>query len=144
MDPHSRAPKKKTSHGNEVLLQDTTHLIQRPGYQRLVNLSTLGSIEPWIQRTLDLSTLGSIEPWIYRHGRRTSGLKQNVKSPMSGLPLAVVTNPIIEAYVYWSLSDVRRACCLRSRKIDFKAQLWTIIQASKTAPKTPWIYSCKL
>ena len=33
MDPHSRAPKKNTSHGNEVLLQDTTHLIQRPCYQ---------------------------------------------------------------------------------------------------------------
>ena len=34
MDPHSRAPKKNTSHGNEVLLQDPTHLIQRPCYQR--------------------------------------------------------------------------------------------------------------
>ena len=34
MDPHCRAPKKNTSHGNEVLLQDTTHLIQRPSYQQ--------------------------------------------------------------------------------------------------------------
>ena len=34
MDPHSRAPEKNTSHGNEVLSQDTTHLILRPGYQR--------------------------------------------------------------------------------------------------------------
>ena len=34
MDPHSRAPKKNTSYGNEVLPQDTTHLIQRPCYQR--------------------------------------------------------------------------------------------------------------
>ena len=34
MDLHSRAPKKNTSHGKEVLLQDTTHLIQRPCYQR--------------------------------------------------------------------------------------------------------------
>ena len=34
MDPHSRAPKKNTSHGNEVLPQDTPHLIQRPCYQR--------------------------------------------------------------------------------------------------------------
>ena len=32
--PHSRALKKNTSDGNEVLLQDTTHLIQRPSYQR--------------------------------------------------------------------------------------------------------------
>ena len=34
MDPHSRAPKKNTSHRNEVLPQDTTHLIQRPHYER--------------------------------------------------------------------------------------------------------------
>ena len=34
MDPHSRAPTKNTSHGNEVLPPDTTHLIQRPCYQR--------------------------------------------------------------------------------------------------------------
>ena len=34
MDPHSRAPKKNTSHGNDVLPQDITHLIQRPSYQR--------------------------------------------------------------------------------------------------------------
>ena len=34
MDPHSRAPRKTTSHGNEVLPQDTTHLIQRQCYQR--------------------------------------------------------------------------------------------------------------
>ena len=33
MDLHSRAPKKNTSYGNEVLPQDTTHLIQRPCYQ---------------------------------------------------------------------------------------------------------------
>ena len=34
MDPYSRAPKKNTSHGNELLLQDTMHLIQRPCYQQ--------------------------------------------------------------------------------------------------------------
>ena len=33
MDPHSRTP-KNTSHGNEVLPQDTTHLMQRPCHQR--------------------------------------------------------------------------------------------------------------
>ena len=31
-EPHSTPP--NTSHGNEVLSQDTTHLIQRPCYQR--------------------------------------------------------------------------------------------------------------
>ena len=34
LDPHSRAPKKNTSHENGVLPKDTTHLIQRPCYQR--------------------------------------------------------------------------------------------------------------
>ena len=34
MDSHSRAPKQNTSQGNEVLPQDTTHLIERPCYQR--------------------------------------------------------------------------------------------------------------
>ena len=34
MDPHGRALKKNISRGNEVLTQDTTHLIQRPWYQR--------------------------------------------------------------------------------------------------------------
>ena len=34
MDPHSRAPKKNSSHGKEVLPQDTTLLVQRPYYQR--------------------------------------------------------------------------------------------------------------
>ena len=32
LDPYSRTPKKNTSHGDEVLSQDTTHLIQRPCY----------------------------------------------------------------------------------------------------------------
>ena len=34
MDPHSRASKKNTSRGNEVLPQDITYLIQRSRYQR--------------------------------------------------------------------------------------------------------------
>ena len=34
MDPHSSASKKNTSHGNGVLPQDTTHLIQISRYQR--------------------------------------------------------------------------------------------------------------
>ena len=32
--PSQQSSKKTTNHGNEVLLQDTTHLIQRPCYQR--------------------------------------------------------------------------------------------------------------
>ena len=34
MDHHSRAPKKNTNHGNEVLHQDTMHLMQKACYQR--------------------------------------------------------------------------------------------------------------
>ena len=34
MNPHSRAPKKNTGHGNEVQPQTTTLLIQSPCYQR--------------------------------------------------------------------------------------------------------------
>ena len=34
MNPHSRAPKKNTSRGSAALPQGTTHLIQRPCYQR--------------------------------------------------------------------------------------------------------------
>ena len=34
MDPHSRAPTKNTSHGNETLPKYTTHLVKRPCYQR--------------------------------------------------------------------------------------------------------------
>ena len=35
MDPHSRAPKTNTSHGNEVLPHHTMHLIRRPCYQQV-------------------------------------------------------------------------------------------------------------
>ena len=34
MDPSSRAAKKNMSHENEVLLQDTIHLISRPHHQQ--------------------------------------------------------------------------------------------------------------
>ena len=34
MDPHSRAPQKNTSHGNEVIPQGTMHLMQKPCYQQ--------------------------------------------------------------------------------------------------------------
>ena len=39
MDPHSRTPKKNTSHGNEVLPEDTTHLIISCCWRRLSCLS---------------------------------------------------------------------------------------------------------
>ena len=33
MDPHSGVPEKNTSHGNKVLPQNTTHLVQTPFYK---------------------------------------------------------------------------------------------------------------
>ena len=46
MDPYSRAPKKNSSHGNEVLPQDTTHLIQRPCYNEDVSAKIQQAIRP--------------------------------------------------------------------------------------------------
>ena len=46
MDPHSRVPKKNTSHGNEVLLLDAMHLIQRPCYHKEVCAKIQQAIGP--------------------------------------------------------------------------------------------------
>ena len=46
MDRYSRAPEKNTSHGNEVLPQDTTHLIQRPCTYEEVCAKIQQAIEP--------------------------------------------------------------------------------------------------
>ena len=46
MDPHSRAPKKNTSHGNEVLPQDTTYLIQRHNTNEEVRAKIQQTIGP--------------------------------------------------------------------------------------------------
>ena len=46
MDPHSKVPEQNTNHGNEVLPQDTTHLIQRPCYQRGSPCQDPAAIEP--------------------------------------------------------------------------------------------------
>ena len=55
MDPHSRAPKKNTSHGNEVLPQDTTHLMQRPWIAQAT--AALTRLKPvWNDRSISLSS----------------------------------------------------------------------------------------
>ena len=48
MGPPSRAPKKNTSHGNEALRQDTTHLILIPCYQQGSQCQDLAG--DWITR----------------------------------------------------------------------------------------------
>ena len=75
MDPYSRAPKKNTSHGNEVLLQDTTHLIQRPCYQREVRAKIQQAIGP----NEDLLTIVKRRKlqW-YGHVSRSSGLAKTI------------------------------------------------------------------
>ena len=74
-DPHSRAPKKNTSHGNEVPPQDTTHLIQRPCYQR-------GSPCPRSSRAIgpheDLTTVKRHKLQWYVHVSRSSGLARTI------------------------------------------------------------------
>ena len=57
MDPHSRAPKKNTSHGNEVLPQDTTqYLIQRPCWH-VTNEEVHANIQQAIRPEEDLLTI---------------------------------------------------------------------------------------
>ena len=73
MDPHSRAPKKNTSHGNEVLLQETTHLIQRPCYQR-----GSPSQDPAGNRTTRRPPDHRKETRWYGHVSRSSGLAQTI------------------------------------------------------------------
>ena len=71
MDPHSRATKKNTSHGNEVLPQDTTHLILRPCYQRESPCQVPGPHE-------DLSNVKRRKLQWYGHVSRSSGLAKTI------------------------------------------------------------------
>ena len=69
--PSSTAPKKNTSHGNEVLPQDTTHLIQRPCYQREVRAKIQQVIGPH-ENLLTIVRRPKLQ-W-YGHVSRSSGL----------------------------------------------------------------------
>ena len=76
LDPQSRAPKKNTSHGNEVPPQDTTHLLQRPCHQR-------GSPcqGPAGNRTVHEDLLTAVKRRIlqwYGHVSRSSGLAKSI------------------------------------------------------------------
>ena len=71
MDPHSRAPKKNTRHGNEVLPQDTTHLIQRPCYQRGSQCQ-----DPAGNRTTDHGK--EMQTAVVWHVSRSSGLAKTI------------------------------------------------------------------
>ena len=75
MNPHSRAPKKNTSHGIEVLPQDTTHLIQRPYYQRGSPCQDQQAIGP--RRDL-LTTVERRKLQWYGHVSRSSSLAKTI------------------------------------------------------------------
>ena len=75
MDPRSRAAKKNTSQGNEVLPQDTTHLIQRPFYQRRILCQ-----DPAANRTHEdlLTIVKSRKLKWYGHVSRSSSLAKTI------------------------------------------------------------------
>ena len=75
MDPHSRAPKKNTSHGKEVLPQDTTHLIQRPCYQEEVCAKIQQAIRPY-EDLLTIIKRHKLQ-W-YGHISHSSGLAKTI------------------------------------------------------------------
>ena len=74
-DLHSRALKKNTSHGNEVLPQNTTHLTQR----HVTNKEILAKIKQAIASDEDLLTIVKRRKlqW-YGHVSRLSGLAKSI------------------------------------------------------------------
>ena len=75
MDPHSRAPKKNTSHGNEVLPQDTTNLIQDHDINEEVRAKMQQAIGP--QEDL-LTIVKRCKLLWYGHVSRSSGLAKTI------------------------------------------------------------------
>ena len=75
MDPHSRAPKKNTGHGNEVLPQDTTHLIQRP---HVTNEEVCAKIQQAIRPHKDLTIIKRCKLQWYGLVFRSSGLAKSI------------------------------------------------------------------
>ena len=75
MDPHSRAPKKNASHGNEVLPQDATHLIQDHVTNEEVRAKIQYAIGPH-EELLTIVRRHKLE-W-YGHVSCSSGLAKNI------------------------------------------------------------------
>ena len=75
MDPHSRAPKKNTSHENEVLPQDTTHLYK----DHVTNEEVGAKIQQAIGPHEDLLTMVKRRKlqW-YGHVSRSSSLARTI------------------------------------------------------------------
>ena len=76
MDPYSRAPKKSISHGNEVILQDTMHLVYK---DHATKEAVCAKIQQAIGSHEDLLTTvkrGKLQ-W-YGHVSRSSGLAKTI------------------------------------------------------------------
>ena len=75
MDPHSRAPKKNTSHGIEVLPQDTTHLYK----DHVINEEVCAKIQQVIgPHEYLLATVKRRKLQWYGHVFRSSGLVKTI------------------------------------------------------------------
>ena len=74
MDSHSQGPKKNTSHGKEVLLQDTTHLIQQVTNKE-VRAKTQQAIGPH-EDLLTIVKRRKLQK--YGHVSRSSGLAKTI------------------------------------------------------------------
>ena len=76
MDPHSRAPKKNTSHGHEVLPQDTTHISYK---DHVTNDEVRAKIQQAIGPHEDLLMIVK-KPKLqwYGHVSRSSGLAKTI------------------------------------------------------------------
>ena len=75
MDPHSRAPKKNTSHGNEVLPQDTTHLYKDRVTNREIRVKIQQAIVPH-EDVLTIVKRRKLQ-W-YGHVSRSFGLAKTI------------------------------------------------------------------
>ena len=76
MDPHSRAPKKNTSHGNEVLLQDTMHLMSYKDH--VTNEEVCAKTQQAVGSYEDLTIVKRHKPQRYGHVSRASGLAKTL------------------------------------------------------------------
>ena len=74
MDPHSRAPKKNTSHGNEVLPQDTTHLNK----DHVNNEEVRAKIQRVVRPHEDLTIAKRRKLQWHGHESRSSGVAKTV------------------------------------------------------------------
>ena len=75
MDPLSRSTEEDTSHGNEMLLEDLAHIIQRPITNEAVRNKIKQAIGPYDDL---LTTVKKRKLKWYGHVSRSSGLAKTI------------------------------------------------------------------